>query len=77
MLRLGCWLADACKSLPQIKQRNFDADARKVIKKRDVAEEEDTIEKQVAGLADLIIADDEQKRGEELVSAGFTTTNLR
>ncbi|CAE6339033.1 Coiled-coil domain-containing protein 12 OS=Mus musculus GN=Ccdc12 PE=1 SV=2 [Rhizoctonia solani AG-1 IB] len=52
--------------LPQIKQRNFDADARKVIKKKDAAEEDDTVEKQIAGLADLIIADDEQKRGEEL-----------
>ncbi|KAG8733708.1 hypothetical protein FRC11_003863 [Ceratobasidium sp. 423] len=52
--------------LPQIKQRNFDPNARKVIKKKDVAEEEDTIEKQVAGLADMIIADDEEKRDQEL-----------
>ena len=70
-------LANVCKSLPQIKQRNFDADARKVIKKKDVTEEEDTVEKQVAGLADLIIADDEEKRKEELVSEMFTIARWR
>jgi hypothetical protein len=55
-------------SLPQIKERNFDTTARKVKKKRDVGDEEDTVEKQIAGLADMIIADDEAKRHEELVS---------
>ncbi|KAB5595647.1 Amidophosphoribosyltransferase [Ceratobasidium theobromae] len=52
--------------LPQIKERNFDADARKVRKKKDVSEEDDTVEKQIAGLADMIIADDEVKREQEL-----------
>lgn len=61
-------LIDAQDSLPQIKERNFDADARKVRKKKDVSEEDDTVEKQIAGLADMIIADDEVKREQELVS---------
>ncbi|QRV85852.1 pre-mRNA-splicing factor CWC18 [Ceratobasidium sp. AG-Ba] len=52
--------------LPQIKERNFDTTARKVKKKKDVEDEDDTVEKQIAGLADMIIADDEVKRSEEL-----------
>ncbi|KAF8609904.1 mRNA splicing factor [Ceratobasidium sp. AG-I] len=52
--------------LPQIKERNFDTTARKVRKKKDLGDEEDTIEKQIAGLADMIIAEDEAKRHEEL-----------
>lgn len=58
-------------SLPQIKERNFDTTARKVKKKRDVVDDEDTIEKQIAGLADMIIADDEAKRHEDLVRIFF------
>jgi hypothetical protein len=60
-------LVNVHERLPQIKERNFDTDARKVRKKKDVSEEEDTVEKQIAGLADMIIADDETKRQEELV----------
>ncbi|KAG9097275.1 hypothetical protein FRC06_007732 [Ceratobasidium sp. 370] len=52
--------------LPQIKERNFDATARKVKKRKDVGEEEDTVEKQIAGLAEMIITDEEVKRNEEL-----------
>lgn len=65
------------ESLPQIVERNFDTGARKVIKKKDAADEEDTVEKQVAGLADMIIADDEVKRQEELVRTCYFASFAR
>ncbi|KAF9014049.1 cwf18 pre-mRNA splicing factor-domain-containing protein [Cyathus striatus] len=51
-----------------IKTRNFDPVSR-TIKKRSRTEDiemEDTVEKNVEGLAEAIIAEDEQKRAEEL-----------
>jgi len=48
------------------KPRNYDPETR-TLKKRDAnQEEEDTVEKDVAGLAEMIIAEDEEKRAQEL-----------
>ncbi|KAF7311517.1 hypothetical protein MKEN_01054000 [Mycena kentingensis (nom. inval.)] len=53
-----------------LKNRNFDPETR-TLKKRPVFQDEDiemedTVEKNVAGLAEKIIADDEQRRAQEL-----------
>ncbi len=53
-----------------IKSRNFDPESR-TLKKRSRQEDvemEDTVEKNVEGIAEKIIAEDEQKRAQELVS---------
>lgn len=53
-----------------IKSRNFDPESR-TLKKRtreDAAAMEDTIEKNVEGMAQMIIKDDEDRRAQELVS---------
>ena len=53
---------------PLIKNRNFDPESRtlKKLTQNDV-EMEDTVETQVKGLAEQIIADDENRRAQELV----------
>jgi len=48
------------------KQRNFDPETRQAVKDR--PDVQDTVEKEVAGLAEEIIAEDEERRAEELVS---------
>ncbi|KAK0233786.1 cwf18 pre-mRNA splicing factor-domain-containing protein [Armillaria fumosa] len=51
-----------------IKNRNFDPESR-TLKKRSRQEDvemEDTVEKNVEGVAELIIAEDEQRRAQEL-----------
>ncbi|KAG5645059.1 hypothetical protein DXG03_007149 [Asterophora parasitica] len=51
---------------PLIKSRNFDSVSR-THRKRDAANDiDDTIEKNVQGLAELIISEDEQRRAQEL-----------
>ncbi|KAJ7510107.1 cwf18 pre-mRNA splicing factor-domain-containing protein [Mycena galericulata] len=54
---------------PIIKSRNFDPESR-TLKKRaiisDDVEMEDTVERDVAGLAENIIAEDEERRAQEL-----------
>ncbi|KAJ7272028.1 cwf18 pre-mRNA splicing factor-domain-containing protein [Mycena haematopus] len=54
---------------PVIKNRNFDPESR-TLKKRpiisDDVEMEDTVERDVAGLAEKIIAEDEDRRAQEL-----------
>lgn len=51
-----------------VKSRNFDPEAR-TLKKRtqEDVEMQDTVENQVKGLAEEIIADDEKRRAQELV----------
>jgi coiled-coil domain-containing protein 12 len=55
---------------PVIKSRNFDPESR-TLKKRaiisDDVEMEDTVERDVAGLAEKIITEDEERRAQELV----------
>ncbi|KAF8627727.1 hypothetical protein AX15_004271 [Amanita polypyramis BW_CC] len=50
-----------------LKTRNFDPETR-TLRKRDRADEtlQDTVEKDMAGLAEQIVADDEQRRKQEL-----------
>ncbi|KAJ7444869.1 mRNA splicing factor [Mycena latifolia] len=54
---------------PVIKSRNFDPESR-TLKKRAIAPDdvdmEDTVERNVAGLAENIIAEDEERRAQEL-----------
>lgn len=53
---------------PFIKSRNFDPDSRTLKKhKANDAVMEDTVENQVKGMAEQIIADDERRRAQELV----------
>jgi hypothetical protein len=53
----------------RFRQRNFDPETRTLVKHSKVADEnEDTVEKNIEGLADMIIAEDEEKRNQELVS---------
>lgn len=59
-----------CRSHFAFKQRNYDPDTR-TLRKRGKDEEndnDDTVEKNVEGLAEQIIKEDEEKRKEELVS---------
>ncbi|KAJ7709648.1 mRNA splicing factor [Mycena rosella] len=54
---------------PIIKSRNFDPEARTLKKRAIIPEDvdmEDTIERDVAGLAENIIAEDEARRAQEL-----------
>jgi len=54
-----------------LKQRNFDPETR-TLRKRDLADvEEDTVERNVEGVAEQIIAEDEERRQQELVRASF------
>jgi coiled-coil domain-containing protein 12 len=59
---------------PIIKSRNFDPESR-TLKKRatlpDDVEMEDTVERDVAGLAENIIAEDEARRAQELVRSSL------
>ncbi|KAJ6630567.1 cwf18 pre-mRNA splicing factor-domain-containing protein [Mycena sp. CBHHK59/15] len=53
---------------PIIKNRNFDPESR-TLKKRAISDDvvmEDTVERNVAGLAENIIAEDEERRAQEL-----------
>ncbi|KAF7363658.1 hypothetical protein MSAN_01023000 [Mycena sanguinolenta] len=60
---------DDAPAEPVIKTRNFDPETR-TLKKRPVLSEdvemEDTVERNVAGLAEQIIAEDEDRRAQEL-----------
>ncbi|KAJ7685410.1 mRNA splicing factor [Mycena polygramma] len=54
---------------PIIKSRNFDPESRTLKKRAIIPEDvemEDTVEKDVAGLAENIIAEDEERRAQEL-----------
>ena len=56
-----------------IKNRNFDPELR-TLRKRTQADDavmEDTVEKDVEGFAEKIIAEDEQRRAQELVKLLF------
>ncbi|KAJ6525684.1 mRNA splicing factor [Mycena capillaripes] len=60
---------DGCVSEPVIKSRNFDLESRTIKKRAIIPEDvdmEDTVEKDVAGLAEKIIAEDEERRAQEL-----------
>lgn len=64
------WILTAHASVaqPLIKNRNFDPESRTLKKlTQDDVEMEDTVETQVKGLAEQIIADDEKRREQELV----------
>jgi coiled-coil domain-containing protein 12 len=53
-----------------MKGRNFDPESR-TFRKRTTADDEsmnDTVEKNVEGVAEMIIAEDEQRRNQDLVS---------
>ena len=63
------------KPEPLIKNRNFDPDSRTLRKHaNDDVVMQDTVEVQVKGLAEEIIAEDEKLRAQELVR--FTTSRL-
>ena len=58
------------------KPRNYDPETR-TLKKRAVGEDdEDTVEKRVEGLAERIVAEDEIRRAQDLVSAGKLCASL-
>lgn len=61
-----------CRDAPLLKNRNFDPVSRTLRKRNqgDDVEMEDTVEKNVEGLAENIIAEDEQRRAQELVRPG-------
>ena len=50
-----------------LKQRNFDLETRTPKKYGATKQADDTVEQQVRGLAEKIIADDEERRAQELV----------
>lgn len=52
--------------------RNFDPETRTLRKRQANEEIEDTLEKNVKGLAEQIIAEDEAKRAQDLVTVIFT-----
>lgn len=52
----------------RFRQRNFDPETRTLRKHNAAEEQEDTVENQVKGLAEKIIAEDEERRNQELVS---------
>jgi coiled-coil domain-containing protein 12 len=52
--------------------RNFDPETRTLRKRQANEEIEDTLEKNVKGLAEQIIAEDEAKRAQDLVAVIFT-----
>jgi coiled-coil domain-containing protein 12 len=56
-----------------IKNRNFDPESRTIRKRAQASDVvmEDTVEKEVEGLAEKIIAEDEQTRAQELVNLNF------
>lgn len=66
-----CPTADArlCHSKEpfRFRQRNFDPETRTLKKHTKATEEDDTVEKAVDGLAEKIIAEDEERRQQELV----------
>ncbi|KAG6909631.1 hypothetical protein DXG01_016413 [Tephrocybe rancida] len=49
-----------------IKSRNYDPESRTIRKRNPLEVNEDTVEKNVEGLAELIITEDEQRRAQEL-----------
>ena len=49
------------------KPRNYDPETRTIRKRALGEEDEDTVEKAVEGLAEQIIAEDEERRAQELV----------
>ncbi|GLB34729.1 putative cwf18 pre-mRNA splicing factor [Lyophyllum shimeji] len=51
---------------PILKGRNFDPESRTLRKRDPTNDLEDTVEKNVDGLAETIIAEDEQRRAQEL-----------
>lgn len=62
---------------PLIKNRNFDPESRTLKKlTHDDVEMEDTVETQVKGLAEQIIADDENRRAQELVRNTKLTSRI-
>jgi len=53
----------------RFRQRNFDPETRTLVRHSKLEGElEDTVEKRIDGLAEQIIAEDEEKRNQELVS---------
>lgn len=52
-----------------LKQRNFDPETRTLRKRDQTDVEEDTVERNVEGVAEQIIAEDEARRQQELVRA--------
>ena len=57
-------------SKPLIQSRNFDPESRSVRKHAQTEDDamQDTVEKEVKGLAEQIIAEDETRRAQELAS---------
>ena len=66
---LTCHLTNSVSVEPVIKNRTFDPETRTLKKHTpgDDVEMEDTIEKKVEGLAEQIIAEDAEKRAQDLV----------
>ena len=61
--------SDKNRGEPIISTRNFDPETRTLRKRTadDDVDMEDTVEKNIAGLAEAIVAEDEAKRAQELV----------
>lgn len=53
------------------KPRNYDPETRTIKKRALGDEEDDTVEKAVEGLAERIIAEDEERRAQDLVCVFF------
>ncbi|TFK30108.1 mRNA splicing factor [Coprinopsis marcescibilis] len=64
--KLGETDGDEVSSEPLFKARNFDPLSRTLKKRDNDVEMQDTVEKKVAGLAEMIIAEDEERRKQEL-----------
>ncbi len=56
------------KDVFRFRQRNFDPETRTLVKHAKADDIEDTVENAVEGLAERIIAEDEERRNQELVS---------
>jgi hypothetical protein len=59
----------ACRKPFEFRLRNFDPETRTLRKHDPSKDEADTVEKQVEGLAERIVQEDEEKRAQELVSS--------
>ncbi|KAF5381034.1 hypothetical protein D9615_004154 [Tricholomella constricta] len=57
---------EAADDEPLVKNRNFDPESRTLRKRDPMNDNEDTVEKNVEGLAEMIITEDEQRRAQEL-----------
>ena len=72
-----CLTTSQLERQPVLSSRNFDP-ASRTLRKRNADDDDmdDTVEKNVEGLADAIVAQDEEARAQELVSPLFRLNKL-